>query len=372
MLKFLIEKECKQILRNSFLPKLILAMPLMMMLVYPWVANQEVKNVRVTVVDNDRSVFSERMARKITASGYFKPVGAPATYGEAMRDIESGEADLIIEIQDDFEKRLMNGETGHVMISVNSTNGTKGTLGSSYLSSILADYAAELRAEYGSRQTGLSVGTPSFDVVPQYKFNPHLDYKVFMVPALMVMLLTMMCGFLPALNIVGEKESGTIEQMNVTPVSKLMFVMAKLIPYWIIGFIVLNMCMGLGVLVYGIYPAGSLLTIYLFASIYILVVSGMGLVISNYSDTMLQAMFVMFFFMMILILMSGLFTPVAAMPEWAQVITMFNPLRYFIEVMRLVYLKGSSFAEMSGQFFVLCGFAAGLSLWAVRSYRKSS
>ena len=262
--------------------------------------------------------------------------------------------------------------SGRVMIAANSVNGIKGGLGSSYLSAILTDYSSELRGEYGGQAMGALAEIPSFGVIPQYKFNPHMDYKVFMVPALMVMLLTMLCGFLPALNIVGEKEAGTIEQINVTPVKKLMFVLAKLIPYWIIGFAILSICMILAALVYGIYPMGNLLTIYLFASIYILVISGMGLVISNYSDTMQQAMFVMFFFILILLLMSGLFTPVTSMPQWAQNITIFNPLKYFIQVMRLVYLKGSAFGEMIPQFFALFGFAFFLNTWAVLSYRKSS
>jgi ABC-2 type transport system permease protein len=372
MLKFLIEKEFKQIRRNSFLPKMILTMPLMMMLVFPWAANQEVKDVKLSIVDNDHSTYSERLIQKVTSSGYFKLTDVSATHNDAMNSIESGKADIILEIQDEFERNINNEGIGRVMISANSVNGTKGSLGSLYLSTILTDYAGELRQEYGGQAVGASTELPSFSVMPQYKFNPHLDYKVFMVPALMVTLLTMLCGFLPALNIVGEKETGTIEQINVTPVGKLTFVLAKLIPYWIMGFIVLSICMGLGALVYGIYPVGSLLTIFLFASIYILVVSGMGLVISNYSDTMQQAMFVMFFFIMILLLMSGLFTPTTSMPQWAQAITIVNPLKYFIQVMRLVYLKGSAFGEMTVQFFALCGFALVFNFWAVLSYKKSS
>ncbi len=372
MLKFLIEKEFKQIVRNSFLPRMIIMMPLMMMLVMPWAADQEVKNVKLSVVDNDHSAYSERLVQKITSSGYFQLTDVSDTNGEAMKSIESGQADIILEIQNEFERDMINEGTGRVMISANSVNGTKGTLGSSYLSSILTDYSGELREEYGVHTAGPRAEIPNFRVMPQYKFNPHLDYKVFMVPALMVMLLTMLCGFLPALNIVGEKEAGTIEQINVTPVSKLMFVLAKLIPYWIIGFIVLSICMCLAVFVYGLYPVGNLVTIFFFATIYILVVSGMGLVISNYSDTMQQAMFVMFFFMMILILMSGLFTPVTSMPQWAQAITIFNPLKYFMQVMRLVYLKGSTFSEMTTQFLALCVFALALNTWAILSYKKSN
>jgi ABC-2 type transport system permease protein len=351
------------------MPKIIVAMPLMMMLVMPWAANQEVRDVKLAVVDNDHSTVSRRLVQKITSSGYFQPADVSATFPEALQSIEAGEADIILEIAPRFERDMVSGEAGRVMVAANAVNGTKGTLGTSYLSSILGDYAAELR----QNATMPSVSNiPSFSIAPQYKFNPRLDYKVFMVPALMVMLLTMLCGFLPALNIVGEKEAGTIEQMNVTPVRKLDFVLAKLIPYWLIGFVVLGLCMVLAALVYGIYPVGNLLTILLFAIIYILVVSGVGLVISNYSDTMQQAMFVMFFFMMVLLLISGLFTPVASMPHWAQIIAAINPLKYFIEVMRLVYLKGSGFAQLIPQFCALCGFAVAFNVWAVASYRKSN
>ena len=371
MLKYLIEKEFKQIIRNSFVPKIIVMMPVMMMLVLPWAANQSIKNVSISVVDNDRSAFSERLVHKITSSGYFKLTDVSPTYDIAMKSIEAGKADIIFEIENDFEKNLVREDIGKVMISANSVNGMKGALGAAYLSSILADYTRELRMDNGQlTMNNYQLSTINCQLL--YKFNPYLDYKVFMVPALMVMLLTLITGILPALNIVGEKEAGTIEQINVTPVKRLMFVLAKLIPYWIIGFIVLSICMGLSVLIYGLYPVGNLLTIYFFAGIYIFVISGFGLVISNYSGTMQQAMFVMFFFVMIFVLMSGLFTPVSSMPDWAQKITIFNPLKYLMQVMRLVYLKGSAFAEMIPQFLALCCFALGLNTWAVISYRKSS
>jgi ABC-2 type transport system permease protein len=374
MLKYLIEKEFKQIMRNSFVPKIIVAMPLMMMLVLPWAANQSVKGVKLSVVDNDHSVFSERLIHKITSSGYFTLADVSPTYNMAMKSIESGTADIILEIEPDFERNMIRENVGHVMISANSVNGVKGGLGSAYLSAILGDYANELRIESGKLkiENNVPLSTFNFQLSTLFKFNPHLDYKVFMIPALMVMLLTMIAGFLPALNIVGEKEAGTIEQMNVTPVKRSMFILAKLIPYWIIGFIILSICMGLAALIYGLYPIGSLLTIYLFASIYILTVSGFGLIISNYSSTLQQAMFVMFFFVMILLLMSGLFTPVSSMPDWAQKITIFNPLKYLMQVMRLVYLKGSAFGEMIPQFLALCGFAIALNTWAIISYRKSN
>jgi ABC-2 type transport system permease protein len=364
MLKYLLEKEFKQIFRNAFIPKLIFGMPVMMMLVLPWAANQEIKNVKLSVIDNDRSTFSERLINKIVASGYFLLTDVSNSYNEALQSVEAGESDIILEISQDFERELYKTGITNVMISANAVNGMKGGLGSAYLSGIINDFAGELTTEQGNNS--------QFSILnSQFRFNPHLNYKVFMIPALFVMLLTLLTGFLPALNIVGEKELGTTEQLNVTPMNKGIFILAKLIPYWIIGIVVLSICMGLAALIYGLIPAGSIATIYVYAIIYILVVSGLGIIVSNYSDTMQQALFVTFFFMLIIILLSGLFTPISSIPRWAQIITTINPLKYFIEVMRAVYLKGSSIKELLPQFFALCSFAITFNAWAVVSYRKS-
>lgn len=368
MLKYLLEKEFKQIIRNSFLPKLILMMPVVMLLILPWAANREIKNVQINIVDNDHSTCSQRLVQKVLSSGYFLLAGFSSSNGQAMESIEMGEADIILEIQPEFEKNLIRNGMANVMISANAVNGTLASIGSSYLTAIMNDFSDDLRDDWGLGNTVNIIS--SIDIAPYYRFNAHLDYRVFMIPAIIVMLLTQISGFLPALNIVGEKEAGTIEQINVTPVKKLTFILGKLIPYWVIGFIVLTICFGLAALVYRLFPAGSLITIYLYASVYILVVSGLGLVISNHSNTMQQAMFVIFFFMLIFLLMSGLFTPVSSMPEWAQAITVINPLKYFMQVMRAVYLKGSAMGELIPQLLALCGFALFFNGWAVLSYRK--
>ena len=370
MIKYLIEKEFKQIFRNSFLPKIIVGLPVMIMLVFPWAANMEIKNINISIVDRDHSSYSQRLLHKIEASSYFILSDISNSNDEAMKSIESGKSDIILEIEPGFERNLVREGAAHIMISANAVNSTKGTLGSVYLANILQDYASEIRGEW--IQSSGKGTLPVINIVSQNRFNPHLDYKVFMVPALMVILLTLLGGFLPALNIVGEKEIGTIEQINVTPVGKFSFIIAKLIPYWTMGFLVLNICLGLAALIYGLTPAGNLITIYFFSVIYVLVVSGLGLVISNHSSTMQQAMFVMFFFMIIMILMSGLFTPVNSMPQWAQDITIVNPLKYFIQVMRMVYLKGSNVSQLTTQFVALACFALFFNTWAVISYRKSS
>lgn len=370
MIKFLIEKEFKQLLRNSFLPKLILIFPCMIMLLMPWAVNLEIKNIQLNIVDNDHSAISQRLVNKISASTYFRLIEVPASYDEGLRNIEAGTADVVMEIPRHFERDWTNGEDAHILIAANAVNGTKGGLGSSYLASIVNEYATELRSERPQAGT-LSAAFPSIRIDSQGLFNPNLNYKLYMIPALMVMLLTLICGFLPALNVVGEKEVGTIEQINVTPVPKFTFILAKLLPYWLIGFVVLTVCFVLAWLVYGIVPVGHFLVIYFFAVLFVLVMSGFGLVISNYSATMQQSMFVMWFCMLIFILMSGLFTPISSMPEWAQVVTWFNPLRYFMEVMRMVYLKGSGFVDLLPELGVLVTFAVIFNGWAVISYRKN-
>ena len=367
MIKYLLEKEFKQLLRNPILPRLLLAFPCIILLVLPWAANFEIKNINLSVVDNDRSPYSTRLVQKVASSEYFRLVDVSRSYEEAMESIEEGDADIILEIPPHFERDLLKSGVAKVLIAANTVNGTKGGLGSSYLGGIINDYAAQIRP-----LTAGGIVTPTIEIDTQGRFNPHLDYKIFMVPALMAQLLMMLCGFLPALNIVSEKEFGTIEQINVTPVSKFTFILAKLIPYWTAGIVILTISVILAHLVYGLSPVGSLWLLYFFALLFIIVISGLGLIVSNYSQTMQQAMFVMFFFLIIIILMSGLFTPINSMPQWAQHITIVNPLKYFIQVTRTVYLKGSGLGDLTTQLIALLLMAIALNGWAVFSYKKNS
>ena len=346
-LKYLLQKEFLQIVRNSFLPKIIFIFPIVVMCVMPWVMNQEVKNVRVDVVDNDRNVESQRLVHRIEASNYFIFNGQKASYAEAIKDIEQSRADIILEIKD-----------GRYLIAANAVNGTKGSIGSSYLSQIV-----------GSGAT--ATVSPSQPALLNL-YNKGQNYKVFMIPALMGILMMMLCGFLPALNIVGEKERGTIEQINVTPVSKWSFILAKLIPYWLIGLLVLTCCLLLSWLVYGITCQGPLGLVYLLAILLALFFSSFGLIISNYSDSMQQAMLVMWFFVVCLLLLSGLFTPTRSMPHWAYLTTYINPMHYFIDGIRTVFVRGGGFSAIAHQLLALTAIASVMSVWAVASYRKNS
>ncbi len=207
-------------------------------------------------------------------------------------------------------------------------------------------------------------------VTVNYLYNPTLNYRDFMIPALMIMLLIMLCGFLPALNLVSEKETGTIEQINVTPVRTSVFVLSKVIPYWIIGLVVIGIAMVLAKIVYGLWPAGSLWAIFLATAIFILVMSGIGILIANMSATMSQSMFLTFFVVLVFVLMSGLITPVSSMPHWAQTITCAIPPRYYIDIIRALYLKGTSVAGLAPQYLALTAFAIVLNVLATLTYAK--
>ena len=345
MIKYLLQKEFLQIRRNSFMPKIIFIFPIMVMCVMPWVMNQEVKNIRVDVVDIDHTSHSQQLVHQIEASNYFIFNGQKATYQEAMKDIETSKADIILEIRD-----------GKYLIAANAVNGTKGSIGSAYLSQIVSG--------------NLSPLTSHLSLLVLY--NKLQSYKVFMIPALMGILMMMLCGFLPALNIVGEKENGTIEQINVTPVSKWSFILAKLIPYWIIGLVVLTLCLVLSWLVYGITCQGPLWLVYLLAILLALFFSSFGLIVSNYSDTMQQAMLVMWFFVVCLMLLSGLFTPVRSMPDWAYLTTYINPMYYFADAIRTVFVRGGGLQAIAHQVLALFCIAFAMTVWAVQSYKKNS
>ena len=357
-LRYLIQKEFLQIRRNSFMPKIIFIFPIVIMCVMPWVMNQEVKNIVVDVVDNDRSVLSQQLVHRIESSPYFIFGGQKATYNAALREIEQSRADIILVIPQDYSRNLAKGHPSQVLIAANAVNGSKGAIGSSYLSQIVMANS--------SPQVEQSLLTTL------HLYNKSQSYKVFMIPALMGILMMMLCGFLPALNIVGEKEKGTIEQINVTPVSKWTFILAKLIPYWIIGMLVLTVCLVLSWAVYDITCQGPLILVYLLAILLALFFSSLGLIISNYSDTMQQAMLVMWFFVVCLMLLSGLFTPTRSMPDWAYATTYVNPMHYFIDAIRTVFVRGGGIESIAHQVFALLGLASVTAVWAVLSYKKNS
>jgi ABC-2 type transport system permease protein len=369
-LKFLLQKEFKQIFRDPAILRVILIMPIIQLLILPWAADYEIKNIKLAVVDQDHSEYSRRLINKITSSGYFNLAGYSSSYSQALKQVEQDKADIILQIPLHFETDLVKENEAKLFMAMNAINGVKASLGGAYLGTIIKNYNQEVRTEW--------VQFPRFspetqiDITSSNWYNPLMNYKYFMVPGILVLLITMVGMNLAALNIVKEKEIGTMEQINVTPVKKVHFILGKLIPFWILGLVVLTIGLGISRIFYGIIPAGNFLTIYVFAALYLLAVLGLGLLLSTYSGNQQQAMLVSFFIMMIFILLGGLYTSIDSMPEWAKWITRFNPVSYFIEVMRMVVLKGSSLADIKYHLLKIFGFAVLFNGWAVFNYKKRS
>jgi ABC-2 type transport system permease protein len=369
-IRFLLQKEFRQIFRNRSILAMIVMMPVIQLIVLPLAADYEVKNINLAVIDHDHSTFSEKLISKITSSGYFRLSGYTSSFNQAFQLIEADRADLVLEIPVNFEKNLVREGEQKLFIAVNAINGTKANLGGAYLNAIVREFNGEIRSQFFVAPRFNQV--PTVEITSSFWYNPLLNYKMFMVPGILAILVTMIGGFLSALNIVKEKEVGTIEQINVTPIRKHHFILGKLIPFWILGNVVFTIGLLVARLIYGIVPVGNLLVMYGFIGVYLLAILGFGLLISTYCDSQQQAMFIMFFFMMIFILMGGLFTSIDSMPEWAKWIARLNPVSYLITVMRMIVLKGSGLRDVLPHMGIVMTFAVVLNSWAVFNYKKTS
>lgn len=372
ILSFILQKEFRQIFRDKIILAMMFIMPIIQLIIMPFAANFEVKNINIAYVDHDHSTYSQQLINKIASSGYFIIAGSPDSYKNGLKMIEDGDADLVLEIPSGFEKNIVREGSQKINLSVDAINGTKSSLGGGYLVSVIADFNSNLDINFKTVKSSPNNLKAFISVESSNWYNPRAEYKYYMVPGILVLLLTMIGGFITALNIVREKEIGTIEQINVTPIKKWQFILGKLIPFWIVGIIVFTIGLIVMYVVYGIFPQGSILILYLFAGVYLVALLGLGLLISTFADTQLQAMFIAFFFMMIFMLMSGFFTSTDSMPNWARTISNFTPVTHFISVVRLIVLKGSGFQQVKTELLWLIGFAFLLNGLAIFNYRKTN
>lgn len=378
-LPYLIRKEFKQMIRSRVLPIVFILLPLILMNMIPRVATQEVKGLKFCVIDNDRSMVSRLLIQKLDASTYLDLASICRNNDEACTELDDDNADIILEIPQYFERNLIrtgrdrmlhiaDTELPALLISANATNGIKSGMGQQYIQQIIYAFAVEIIEEIGGDAVLGRAKVPSM----RFMFNTRLDYRIYMTPCVFAFLLILIVGFLPALNIVGEKERGTIEQVNVTPIGKLEFILSKMIPYWCVGIVMSVIGLMAAYVFYGITPVGSLCLFFLFIFVFSILISSFGLIISNYSNTTQQAALTMFFFLIIFILLSGFVTPISSMQEWAQKITLLDPMRYLNESLRAIFIKGSTFSELYRQFYSLVIYAVITCTWSILSYKKNS
>ena len=365
---YIIQKEFKQIFRNKGMLPIIFVMPLVQLIILSNAATFEVKNIKFGYIDNDHTPTSRALIEKFTASTYFNVLTDFPSERLASSAMLNGEVDVLLEIPQYFERDFQKEKYISLGITINAIDGAAAGIENVYVTQIIQRFNRHLKVLHPSDK--LEQPT-SINTIPLFWYNKTLNYKTFMVPGILVLLVTMITLFLSGMNIVREKEIGTLEQINVTPIKKGEFIIGKLFPFWVIGLGLLTIGLIIAKLMFNVPIIGSLPLMYLYTSIYILVVLGIGLFISNFTETQQQAMFIAWFFMVIFILMSGLFTPIESMPKWAQIITEFNPIKYFVEVMRMVMLKGSGFMDILPQLLKTLLYALIMNGLAVWSYKKT-
>lgn len=365
---YILQKEFIQVFRDKAMLPIIFIIPIVQLLVLSYTATFEIKNVRFIVVDHDHSSESRKLIDKFSGSAFFTEVGQLDSYKAAEQAIKKNQADQILVIETDFEKHLFNEKHGNVQVVTNAINGSAASLMSAYAISIINDFNKEILI----KKLPVHFQGMPIKLSPSFWYNPELNYITYMVPGILVLLITIIGMFLSSMNIVKEKELGTIEQLNVTPIRKLEFIAGKLIPFWIIAMADLLIGLLLAHFWFRITIAGNPFLLLFVAGIYLILVLGFGLLVSTLTNTMQQAMFISWFFLLVFILLSGLFTPIESMPLWAQKFNVINPLAYFIKINRMIMLKGSGFMDFQKDFWILSGYAMMMIAFSTLRYRKTT
>lgn len=367
----IIQKEFRQILRDKFMRTAVVAMPILQMLVLVYAATFEIKQIRLFVLNHDQSPISYELEHAFKGPDFFKLTILSPAENQPEKYLKNGEAALVVYIPDGFEKELVRNQSTQVQLLVDAVDGMASQLATGYVQAVIQGFGQKIGSSIvPSGGTLLQIKT--IKTTQQFWYNPLMDYKIYMAPGILVILVTAIGWFLGGMNMVREKESGTIEQLNVTPIRKYQFLLGKMIPFLIIGIFDLAFGLVVAKLLFHLPFVGSLFTLFVFTVIYLITILGMGLFFSTISNTQQQVLFVSFFFIMTFVLMSGLFTPTENMPKWGQWINTLNPLAYFARVIRMVLLKGSTLADIRHELWIMAGYAIAINSLALWFYRKTS
>lgn len=359
-LLYLIQKEFRQIGRDHTMLRIIFLVPILQLFVFAYAANTDLRNVRLAVLDEDQSRASRELVEAFTRSDVF----IPGPLAENPRELESfltrEEANLALWIPENFARDLAAKRPTSVGIAVDGQNAT--------LAGRTAGYAQAIVSEEAAR--GAVRPPPGIRAITRFLYNPELESRYYMIPGIVVLLITVVSAFLTGVAVVREKEIGTLEQLLVTPITPVQFVAGKTIPFAIIAFFELTFATTIAVLWFHLPLRGSVPLLAAGSAAYLLVTLGIGLLASTVSSTQQQAMFTVWFFLVFGILMSGFFFPIENMPDWAQAITIVDPLRYMMDLVRGVFLKGAGFADLWIDLLVLAGMGLAVFSAAMLRFRK--
>lgn len=382
---FLLAKEFRQIARDRVMPFQILAIPLIQLLVLANAATFEVRSSQLFVVDESRGPASRALSRDFLASDYFELAGTSGTMVPADRAMLAGETDAILRIPRDFDRTVALGGVpagsapaariapARVQLLVSGEDGAAAGIIGNYAREIVGRFAAAGSPAETVRSSASEAGPAGpIEIRSRGWFNEALEYEQHMVPGILVVLVTIIGTLLTAMNIVREKEIGTLEQLNATPLRRSEFIAGKLAPFWIIALVELAFGLVLARLVFDLPMRGSLTLLFATGGIYLVVALGIGLWISTLAQTQQQAMFVTYFFLMVNLFMSGLFTPVSSMPGWARAAAELVPLKHFIDISRAVLIKGAGLEAIALPVAVLAVMGAAVFTVALRQYSKTA
>lgn len=366
---YILQKEFSQIFRNKGMLPVIFIMPLLQMFILVFAATNELRQVDMAIVDYDHSPTSRKLIAEISGNPFFKIRDYLTTTQEAEDLLMQTKIDLALVIPHNFDRDLTLNKKSDLQVMVDAINGNAAQLSLGYLSNVIGTFGQQELIHMNPLEIQKS---RNIEIKPTFWYNQQLNYKYYMAPGILVVLITIIGMLLGGMNLVREKELGTIEQINVTPIKKWQFIAGKLIPFLLIGLFDLGFGLVIARLAFAIPIRGSLLLLFGMGAIYLVLVLSSGLFISTISDTQQQATFVAYFTLIVFILMSGLFTPVESMPHWAQQLDYLNPLYYFVKIMRSIILKGSNLFNFFNDFVALTSFAFLMFGLAIYRYRKTS
>ncbi|MGI9625953.1 MAG: ABC transporter permease [Longimicrobiales bacterium] len=375
--RFLLRKEFKQIFRDTTMLRMLLAVPIIQLLILSSAATFEVKQARLWIVDEDQSQASRSLLHRIRASSHFLFAGSSMSMSQTDDVLLDRKASAILRIPTDFARDLGRDRRAGVQLVFDAEDGAAAGIMQSYLAAVLRQHAWDLSSRIEMRSGAVGTGLPTVEaglvnVRHRGWYNPELRYHDYMVPGILVLLVTIIALSITSMNIVREKEIGTLEQLSVTPVTRTQLIASKLIPFWIIALFDLFVGLFVARQVFNIPVEGSLVVVAVSAVAYLFVALGIGLWISTVVDTQQQAMFIAFSINMVYLLMSGLFTPFTSMPYWAQIVGQLSPVKHFIEIMRAVLVRGAGFDAVAVPLAALVVYGIVVFGLSVRQFSKTT
>jgi len=369
--RHMLVKEFLQLFRDPQMLRILILPPLLQILVFGYAVTTNVRNAPTAVVDLDRTASSRDLLSRFFSSGHFRLARETADFREAGDLMNRGNAGVILHIAPGFEGALRSNRTGDLQVIVDGTDSNTAAIVLSYAARITAGYSAAVRLSRMQRHPVPFPGPPSVSLASRAWFNENLESRFTFLPGIIAFIVMLVTVMLTSMAVVREREIGTLEQILVTPITPAEYILGKTLPFAIVGFVEILLVATVGVLWFDLPFRGSLLLLFACSGLFLSTALGIGLLISTVSRTQQQAMLTMFLYFMPAVLLSGFLFPIANMPRAAQVLTYLNPLRYYLVILRGVFLKGVGVRVLWPQMAALLLLGAATLAIAVRRFRKT-